>query len=159
MSDNTIAAKYACPKCSSENIQLFSMIFQSGTSTSTSHTSGVGLNNDGGMGVFGAQTSTASSTLLANQVAPPVLKKMTLAGIAMGLGGIFIFRGLGEIGSRNNEPPVIVLLLIVGFGLAFIGFYFFKKNKRYNREEFPRLYTQWEHSWKCHKCGHVFQLS
>ena len=65
----------------------------------------------------------------------------------------------GRILDSAGEP--IIGATVSGL-LGFIGFaaclYFLAYQKTYlwNKNVWPELYNQWEHSWVCLKCGHKF---
>lgn len=63
-------SKYMCPKCHSENIQSFRLVYTGGVTTTDSSTSGVGI-GAGHLGVGVAGTSSVSTSQLAEEVAPP----------------------------------------------------------------------------------------
>lgn len=147
MSETLPDNQYVCPnpKCGSTSIQRCAMVFQSGTSRSTGFTSGVGVATGGGLGVFGASTETASSTLLAEQLAPPAKR-------GVGLWAFMIIIGVGMLISK------VWWLVLLGLALIIIAVFFSRKIGKWNKTEYPKLLSDWEHSWVCHKCGHVFQL-
>lgn len=145
---------FSCPQCGSENIQRFSVAFRGGASTIDTKTAGTGVGLSGGhlgIGVGGAHTTGVQMTQLAKEVAPPVKKKYLFPIIAS-----IIVSFLLSVFTES-----IIGATVSGF-LGFIGFaaclYFLAYQKTYlwNKNVWPELYNQWEHSWVCLKCGHKF---
>ncbi len=111
------------------------MAYESGTSTSVSKTSGVGLGMAGGrvgVGVAGATTHSTTRSITAQKVAPP--QKKTLPRWALILGIM-----TGPIGV-----PILVVVYI--------------SKSKWNKNEWPKLHSAWQNSWLCHKCGNAFAL-
>lgn len=159
MSSETARVKYACPRCESDQIQRFAVVFQTGTARSTHHTSGIGIggHSEGiGLAGFGAVTESASSTLLASQLAPPETKPSLFPNLMRGVCIIFTLVALTAFVQFRD----IRLGIVVAIGLA--GFWSnhrrYKNLSKWNKEEYPKLVDEWERSWVCHKCGHTFQL-
>lgn len=150
-------SKHTCPKCGSDHIQTFQMIWDSGTSTAVHDTTGVGVGvgSGGGIGLGfgGARTQSASVSTLAAKVAPPTAKaipKFFYFGLVMGALMVLIVK-----------PPTISEMIVVKIlGVAAIagcGYNIFRIQK-WNKEELPPLVAAWEKQWLCHKCGNSFTL-
>lgn len=63
-------SKYTCPKCHSENIQTYRLVYTGGVTTTSSGTIGVGIGG-GHLGVGAASSSGVNVSQLAETVAPP----------------------------------------------------------------------------------------
>lgn len=129
---------HICPKCSSENIQHFRVVYEGGTGTQVSTTSGVGVGvgrGGIGLGVGGAKTQSTTTSLLAQRVAPPQKKKVPAWIWLVGL----LLLGYYGVGA--------ILLAVLLY-----------RNYRWNKTEWVSLYQQWEKSWLCQKCGHTFAI-
>lgn len=125
---------YACPKCSSDQIQPFRIIYESGTSDNISQSTGVGIGMAGGnlgIGVGGATNRSVSMSRIAQKVAPP---------------------------EKRSTPSLLqwVICTLIFFPLFFLLLFLQIKNSKWNRTEWPRLLDTWENSWLCHRCGHTF---
>jgi hypothetical protein len=123
-----------CPNCQSENIQSFQMVYEGGTSSNISQTSGLGVGMSGGrlgVGVGGATTRSTSMTLIAQKVAPPM---------------------------KKNVPLWLWLVAVFFIPLLLLPIFLQTKYSRWNKQVWPQLYVAWENSWLCHKCGHSFSL-
>jgi hypothetical protein len=141
----------ACPNCQSDNLQTFRMVFETGTSSTESVSSGtaIGLTGGGGIGI-GVGSSKSSGTtmsLLAQKVAPPVKKKVALAWLITVLAALFVVSGLG-----TKEWGMVMFFAIVGTITGYIAV----TRSKWNQHQFPALMRAWERSWLCHKCGNTF---
>lgn len=127
------------------------MAYDSGTSNSETRTSGVGLGYSGGgvgIGIGGAKSKGVSTTLLAAKVSPPLKKLFWLLVLA-------IISGLSLLGAIEQRSTGGIGFWAVLFA---IGAWFSYRRIQWNRTQYPQLFDQWEKSWVCHKCGHLFHL-
>lgn len=140
-----------CPKCSSENTQTLRMIFESGTSnsSSTSKSHGGGFFNV--LPTFRAKTNTVSTSqsLLATSASPPVKKSLIGTAIATLIGLYFL---VGAFSPSFNFGWLL-------FGVLWSGLFGFVTyaNFNFNTKVFPKDLEDWEKTWRCHKCGTVYQ--
>ncbi len=126
-----------CPRCHSEDIRTFEMVYKSGSSSAD--TIGITLSGDIG------QARTRSRTDLAGEVAPPDMSGpgcfSTIMAVALGL----------IIGMSVNPLGPGALIgaiggLVIRFGIHFAG-----------ASDRDAQYAQWKKSWMCMKCGNKFQ--
>ena len=128
------------------------MAFESGTSTSETKTTGLGVGMAGGnlgLGVGGGTTRMTSMSILAQKVSPPQLQKLTWAN------GLTV---VGLLVIANGITSMALGVILAGIVIFSPGAYMIYSKRKWNREDYPRLLAQWEKSWLCHKCGHVFTL-
>lgn len=125
-----------CPKCHSEDIRTFEMIFKSGSSSVNT----IGITMSGDLG----QAHSRSMTDLASEVAPPDMSGpgcfSTVMSVALGL----------IVGMLINPMGPGVLIgaiagLVIRLGIHFAG--------SVDRDE---QYAKWKNSWMCMKCGNKF---
>ena len=72
---------FCCPRCHSEEIQSFPMVYENGTTTSHGYSRGIGTGLAGGKIGVGFGTSaihTTNLTLAAQKAAPPVEKRIKI---------------------------------------------------------------------------------
>jgi hypothetical protein len=43
-------------------------------------------------------------------------------------------------------------------GLGYFGYLRYQKNAAYNANDYPSLLDQWNQSFYCHRCEHVFKV-
>ena len=135
-----------CPQCNSENTQRLRVVYEGGTNaiqtTSRSMGAGVGSGFLSGGGV--TTTSGVSQSGLAANATPPAKKRYAKPFLA----AAFL------TGAAAHSPDVVLM-----WPLAAIPVVVLWKRFAYNRDQWPRLFTAWDASWMCHKCGHMYQLS
>jgi hypothetical protein len=124
-----------CPRCHSEDIRTFEMVYKSGSSSANS----IGITMSGELG----QARTRSMTDLASEVAPPDMS-------GPGCFSIIISVGLGMIVGALIHPmggPLIggILGLVARVGIHLAG-----AGDRDQQNE------KWRKSWMCMKCGNKF---
>ena len=127
---------FCCPNCGSENVQSLPIIYQSGSSGTSSVTQTTQF-----IGISQGNTMTD----LARAVAPPQRKKEP-SGF-----GFLVILGIGSLLVE------IIPAAIVFFVLAVIAYFPLAKVKKYNKEQFPIEYDNWKNSYLCHRCGTVFR--
>jgi hypothetical protein len=125
-----------CPRCHSEDIRTFEMVYKSGSSSANT----IGITMSGDLG----QARTRSMTDLASEVAPPDMS-------GPGCFSLIISAGLGMILGAIINPmggPVIgaILGLVVRVGMHLAG-----------SSDRDAQYERWKKSWMCMKCGNKFQ--
>jgi len=135
---------YQCDQCGTTNIVAAPVLYQQGTRTFS--------------GIFNAGTSQSYS---AQAVAPPnprgYIRPLLLWGIPICFTFFWAFVGLFGILNRSKSAislgnTVTILLLL---GVACVGgmLLSFRRIARYNREVYPRLHWNWEHTYICRRCG------
>jgi len=121
------------------------MVHAGGISSTTSHTTGIGLSR-GGIGVGAATTHGVSQTVLSARMAPPAKHRW----IRTLIGGFFVSMILSVFFGGGTAGTLVVL-----GGWALTG-YLAWKGWMHNREEHPTLLDQWTRSFLCDRCGCVF---
>lgn len=149
-----------CPNCSSENVQSLKVIFELGTSTIDATSSGsvtgfgVGTGAGVGLGVTSGTATGTQQTEAARQAAPPARKNFSEPGCLILMGG---GAGLGALIAAK----VSFLAAILGFlscALCLLGGgKLIWKYQKWNNEAWPMLHDAWLRSWRCLKCGEVFE--
>ena len=181
----TMAMNLSCPQCHSENTQKLSAIVASGTehvhgrartrSLSTGTTSGMGV----AMGPRGlssvhsygrvtiqrqADTNHASTTQsgLARRLSAPARKPENLLLflvllIPLGLLLSVIPIGIGYALGGATGKWATIAALCAGTCFLFKGMAGISAaNREYNRTVWVEKKTQWDRSFFCHRCEHVF---
>jgi predicted RNA-binding Zn-ribbon protein involved in translation (DUF1610 family) len=140
---------YQCDQCGSANIVAAHVLYQQGTRAYS--------------GTFNSGTSQSYS---AQAAAPPSPRGYGRPLILWGFGILFacfwgwaglsaVLRHLDSHGAL--ESPIGFLALL---GIACLAGLFFsiRKIARYNREIYPRLRWNWEHTYICRRCGKVLLI-
>ena len=125
-----------CPRCHSEDIRTFEMVYKSGSSSANT----IGITMSGELG----QARTRSMTDLASEVAPPDMSGPGCFSliISVGLGMIF-----GAIINPMGGPIIGAIVgLVVRVGMHLAG-----------SSDRDAQYERWKKSWMCMKCGNKFQ--
>jgi hypothetical protein len=141
---------YQCDRCGTANIVAAPVLYQQGTHTySTRFYSGTTQS-------FSAQAAT-----------PPrprgYLRPILVWGPAIIVFFVWTVVGIGSIyehpmTSALRPSAVGAFLLfgaasLVGMGLAL------RSVARYNREVYPKLHSNWEHTYICRRCGRLRLIS
>lgn len=142
-----------CPSCSAQNVQRVPLVHEQGTTVVNATTKTVGGVFGSGVGAAVSQTSGVSQTALAAKAAPPQPASYARGFVLIALGLVF------ALGVFNNEMPVGARALsVVMFAapLLYFGYRSYQKAENYNRTTHRDLRSEWEASWYCYSCGHVF---
>ena len=135
---------YRCDKCGTANIVAAPVLYQQGTRAYS--------------GTFNSGTSQSYS---AQAVAPPNPRGYARTFLLWGFGIFFAsFWGIAGLraaarypnSAESSERTVAcfaVLALVCVIGMIFN----FRRIARYNREVYPQLHWQWEHTYICRRCG------
>ena len=135
---------YQCDQCGTANIVAAPVLYQQGTHTYSTK-------------FYSGETQSFS----AQAVKPPVLRRYTRPLFLWGFGIFFaVFWGSAGLRAIARNPGSLGVVegpigFLVCFGLiCFVGMILsFRKIARYNRESYPRLYWNWEHTYVCRRCG------
>ena len=135
---------YQCDHCGTANIVAASVLYQQGTRTYS--------------GTFSSGTSQSH---FAQAVAPPslrgYLRPLVLWGPATLI--LFVWTTVGfrsifghptTTALRANSVGVFLFLFLVSLSVMLFSF---RKIARYNREVYPRLQWNWQHTYICRRCG------
>lgn len=151
---------YNCPKCNSEHIQRFPVVYERGISNNQSDTTGIGVGvGTGGLG-FGvgkASTSSTSMTAIAERLAPPAKKKVPWWAWLIGVSGLGTF---GSTGLSASDAASVGISGLLGVAFCFLPtllpIVYLIFVSKWNANEWPVLYAEWKNSWLCQRCGYEF---
>ncbi len=140
-----------CTKCGSDNTQRLEIVFEQGTHNieTTSKTRirpFLGI-----IPTASAKTKTSGTSMStsAQKAAPPQKKRIRNLVIGIILGLIVISQA--STNFEHNWFFAVLGLLVVGLCIwrivVALGF---------NSKTWPTLYSTWEKSWMCNKCGNMF---
>jgi transcription elongation factor Elf1 len=148
-----ISMIYKCPKCSSEQTQSLSIVYQSGLSEFNATTSGNGISN-----TWSSNTSGTKQTRLSAMAAPP--GKRSYIWLMVGFFVIFIIwvLAVATIGVLLKiSPDIINAIAEIGKWLIVaLWSYFTYRAFVFNRNTRPLLIKKWESKFICLRCGHVY---
>jgi hypothetical protein len=125
-----------CPRCHSEDIRTFEMVYKSGASNANT----IGITLSGELG----QARTRSMTDLASEVAPPDMSGPGCFSIVMAVAfGLIIGMAVNPMGAG----PIVgaILGLVIRVVIHLVG-----------ASDRDAQYAAWKKSWMCMKCGHKF---
>jgi hypothetical protein len=149
---------FHCPNCSSGDLKKVSLAYQEGTHRVKTRTGLLGLvfgEAGPGLAVGRARTRGIQQTELSKALSPPrkwsyarlILRSLLVT--ACGLGAYVVF-------VESSTPPVSTLPLKLYVFLGPMIFTLFALVVwRHNRLVYPLLYTQWDRSFLCQRCGTV----
>jgi hypothetical protein len=135
---------YQCDQCGTTNIVAAPVLYQQGTRTFS--------------GIFNAGTSQSYS---AQAVAPPnprgYVRPLLLWGFRILFACFWGSVGLEAVARHPNSLGTLERSITFLFILAvacLIGVILnFRRIAHYNREVYPRLRWNWEHTYICRRCG------
>jgi hypothetical protein len=135
---------FQCDQCGATNVVAAPVVFQQGT-----HSYSTGFH------------SGTSQTFAAHIAAPPnprsYRRPLLMWGFPIGFTFFWGFAGLSRIldhpQSAGTLTSAVALFLILGGALLGGMFLSFRRIARYNRDVYPRLYWNWEHTYICRRCG------
>lgn len=145
-----------CQSCGSENVQRLSIVYDGGLSEINAKESGSGIGfGSGGLGVgFGSSKIKGSNQSRLSQKAAPPEKKRVIKHFAIWGIGLFLVPPVvvSVLGWDSSIAQLLTLLLYLGAA----GLHIYS-DIQYNRRIYPNLFTRWDESFLCHKCGLMFQ--
>jgi hypothetical protein len=135
---------YQCDRCGSTNVVAAPLIYEQGTRTYS--------------GTFNSGISKSQAAVGA---APPDIRNYRRPLLMWGTPVCFcLFWGFAGVGrllehsqSSSALQTVVTLLFLAGvvcLGGMLLSFW---RVARYNREVYPQLRWQWEHTFVCRRCG------
>ena len=135
---------YQCDRCGATNVVAAPLVYQQGTHTYSTR--------------FRSGTTQSFS---AKVVAPPSPRRYARTFFLWGFGIIFsIFWGSAGIRAvaRDSHSAVnvggpILFIFCLGLMCCFGMLSNLRRIARYNREVYPRLHWDWEHTYICRRCG------
>lgn len=146
-----------CQGCGSESVQKLSVVYDGGLSDINAKEGGVGVGfGSGGLGIgFGSSKIKGSNQSRLSQKAAPPEKKKVIKHFAIWGIGLFIVPPVvvSVFGWDSSIAQVLTVLLY----LWVAGLHVYS-DIRYNRRIYPGLFSRWDASFLCHKCGVMFQV-
>lgn len=146
-----------CQSCGSDNVQRLSIVYDGGTSEINAKESGVGLGfGSGGLGIGlgSSKIKGSNQSLLSRKVAPPAKKKTLKHFLLWGI-GLFIVPSLVVTIFEWNASFSQFLVVLAYLAAAGTHLY---SDFQFNRTIFPDLFSRWDESFLCLKCGLVSQV-
>jgi len=135
---------YQCDQCGTANVVAAPVLYQQGTHTYSNRFS-----------------RTTSQSVSAQAAAPPCprgyLRPVIVWGPIVLFFSLWTFIGLGSVVEVHGISAfkvylaLIILVLCIASVAGLINS--LRKVGRYNREVFPRLLWDWEHTYICRRCG------
>ena len=147
-----------CPNCHGTDLQMVSLAHQEGLFHTVAHTRLRGVVIGGsGPDLFVAKATTRGfqQSVLSKQLNPPV--KWSYRKLI--LWWVLVFLGIGWIvfyvnAVTKNSSPVLSAPLVLFSSLSAITFLLLLVLFwRHNQSTYKRLYSQWERSFLCQRCG------
>ncbi len=142
-----------CPCCNGSNVQRQCAIYEGGTSNIDVGT--VGFFGGDGLGIGSARSRGTTQTMLANRTAPPS-KRSYLPGNSLILKVLVVLLAPSIVGAVIGTFPRPLSDLLSYAVLAGVGYYWYTVF-RFNRFEWPKLFSEWQQLWFCHQCATSFQ--
>jgi hypothetical protein len=144
-----------CQGCGSENVQKLSIVFDSGLSDINAKEGGVGIGfGSGGLGIgFGSSKIKGSNQSRLSQKAAPPEKKRVIKHFAIWGIGLFIVPPI-VVSVLGWESSIAQFLTVLSYLAAAVLHIY--SDIQYNRRIFPGLFSHWDSSYLCHKCGLIF---
>jgi predicted RNA-binding Zn-ribbon protein involved in translation (DUF1610 family) len=128
VTDGPRAASDTCPRCGSAEVRRLSLIHQAGLTASEKNGAG------------------RMQTVLSKNAAPPAMKpRLSWAVLAIASFVVVVVSLPGE------TPKTLVPLAVAAFAMAK-----WLRAVWYNNMVYPGLYSLWEKSFMCGRCGEVF---
>ena len=141
---------FACPRCRSEQVTRFPVLWQDGMNALQLTTAS--LSQGGGAGV--AFTGGTSQTVSSAAAAPPRLLYGGGAAKWAFVGGPLLFLVTWAVFGGTWYAGVFALA--VGGLVSTLNYRKWQAIRAWNRDEFPRVYHQWENTYRCGRCGEVY---
>lgn len=155
----------ACPHCGSTDTTALKMVVANGTTrgitrgTTTGWIDGVG-NQPGHTATFATIQSTTTVTTAAKEASPPRKRfnglALILIGIAIGGFGTWIGHVLA-VDNIGSPALNIGIAAVSGAVLLLLGAVLAVRDTSYNRDEYSGAFALWSRSWRCGRCGTVFE--
>ena len=145
MGDVVEQTLYKCDRCGATNIVAAPVVYQQGTHTYSNR--------------FNSGTS---QTFSAQAAAPPKSSRLRETSIVLGNTNRFhVLLGLHRASGHSRIIPrlsatlgsTVAVLLVLGVLFISGMLLNFRQIAGYNREFYPRLHWNWEHTYICRRCG------
>ena len=135
---------YQCDQCGTANTVAIPLLYQQGTRSYS-----------------GALHSGSSQSYSAQMAAPPSRRGYKRPILLWGFGIYFVFfwayAGVSSLRlhpkSAASTESVVFALFLVGLALLVGLILNLRRAARYNRESYPKLIWNWEHTYMCRRCG------
>ena len=171
-----MANDFNCKKCGSPDTKTFKMLYEQGASTGTfgGISTGVGVGvGSGGLGVgvntTGFSGSMSNTTLLAERIQPPQMKKKPDGSplsapllIITVVCWMYVFAVSNGVPAHRGQTSgaTIVALIATVLWIVLTVRDIIKKTKdaeHYNTKIYPDAYKKWQQMHMCMRCGHEYQ--
>ena len=171
-----------CPNCGSESTRRFEVIFDEGTTHTTSRSESDGTmyvssGAEGGYGNYGGSTTTetTSHTKLAKRCMPPaqhsavgrvvldfLLWIVLAVGVFVGLFFVMYSRGWIDTEGYDKKSDMLFYFIMLVAGLVLLwGFvrsvHRYRRTSARYRADFASRLAAWKRSWLCLACGKAFE--
>ncbi len=140
---------YQCDQCGTSEIVAIPILYQQGTRTFS--------------GIFNHGTSQSAS---AQAVAPPRLRgylgQIFIWGFAVSLCSLWSVTSLlsffrhTEVSTSQAEVTAVFLVLWIASIAGMIRS--LRQTARYNRKIYPKLHSDWAHTFMCRRCGKLLLI-
>ncbi len=135
---------YQCDRCGSTNVVAAPVVYEQGTRTYS--------------GTFNSGISKSQAAVAASPPAPRSYRRPLMVwGIALCFSMFWGFAGLerliGHSQASSALQKVVTVLFLGGVLCLVVMLMSFRRVTRYNREVYPQLYWNWEHTYICRRCG------
>lgn len=144
MASESQSNSYRCDQCGTTNVVAASVLYQEGTRTYS-----------------GPFYSGVTQSYSAHAVAPPklrgYLRPFILWGPAIAIFSVWTLIGASAVYrhplSSALRPTTLGVFLVLCLGAIGGMIASIRKIARYNREVYPQLLRNWEHTFICRRCG------
>ena len=135
---------YRCDRCGTTNVVAAPVLFQQGTRSYS-----------------GTFSSGTTQTFAAQAVAPPrprgYLRPVVIWGPAITIFFAWSVAGISSIHEHPLtsalHPSAVVVFLLLGAASVIGMLLGLRKRIRYNKDVYPQLRWNWEHTYICRRCG------
>jgi hypothetical protein len=140
---------FQCDQCGTPEIVSVPILYQQGTRTFS------GLFNHG-----------VSQSVSAQAVAPPPRRRYVQPVLVWGF-AIYFFLFWGGAGFRSmtqhsnsasSSQNAVAIMLLLGLACSVGLILNLRRIARYNREVYPKLHSDWAHTFMCRRCGRLFMI-
>ena len=151
--------QFSCPACGSDNTQRLSIAHTSGISQLSAVTNAIGWGR--GLVFLSGHTTGTSRTQLSQLIAPPLKKGYrngllllllspllaALAAETMLLAARYAFGAI--LNYEHLATATFCVIELAAMVLLVRAF-------RFNKKAWPKLLREWQMSFICQRCGHIF---
>ncbi len=124
------------------------LVYENGASTTESTSRSFGLfGSTKGIGLGSARTKTKGKSIstLAQKAAPPAKLPYKFYAICLFIAYLLL-----------AESSLFGGWFILGLLMLAVSCFFLYFSYRFNKNNWPQKYKEWQALWLCHKCGHTY---